>query len=603
MIIEQLTQEEKDMIDYYREAYAPNDDGCVSSNNWAPVEKILTPWATAKSHHLYQLLGNQLMVSKEIAYEKNKEELLAQMLRMRFGTKFGTDTRKEYSGEVFINAFLKLIQTVARQYDKSDPWQFYARSYINEDYLVNNAYGESMVDFPLPSGKSIQVKAGAKPMRILSKIARAYNLPGFEDFRIAHSLILNQKHIYGTMTLSIHPLDYMTMSDNNCGWDSCMQWTGEGSYRQGTVEMMNSPTVVVVYMNAHDPYVLGKDYKWSNKKWRQLFVVDYRSIVAIKAYPYQNDELTKTAMDWIVELARKNLGWKIAEPRWINPDDTDALFFEGLVDSALAPSGHIGIALDCGNMYNDLGALFEHLVAPAEDLNENDIDNCYYPTHYLLLPYSGASECMLCGAVDPDFDDESCLICDDCMSFTRCEYCDERISPNDGYSVDGRYICSYCYDNHVFTCNYCGEEHLKEDLMEIRVMPRLSTEYMRIARENWQNLPYYSRGNYIPSNPEEVEFNFYVRYPTYYVCRDSYCREDWKNSTLKPGAAIHNAEISWDRYEYVYLDELTDEAAEEIPAFRYKNPDESMEMYNQAYINWLADCGCNTYPLLELSQS
>ena len=76
-------------------------------------------------------------------------------------------------------------------------------------------------------------------MRVLSKIATAYNLPGFEDFRIAQSLVTNQANLKGYITLSIHPLDYMTMSDNNCGWDSCMSWQEEGCYRQGTVEMMN----------------------------------------------------------------------------------------------------------------------------------------------------------------------------------------------------------------------------------------------------------------------------------------------------------------------------------------------------------------------------
>ena len=38
------------------------------------------------------------------------------------------------------------------------------------------------------------------------------------------------------------------MSDNNSGWESCMSWRNNGCYRRGTVEMMNSPYVIVAYL-------------------------------------------------------------------------------------------------------------------------------------------------------------------------------------------------------------------------------------------------------------------------------------------------------------------------------------------------------------------
>lgn len=598
MLIEKLSQDEKNIIDYYRKCYAPNGDGRIIASDWAPIEKILTPWATAKKYHLYQLLGNQIMISKEVSYEKNKEELLSQMFHMK---NYGTDTRHQYSGKVFLDAFFQLVENVARDYNKGDIWKFFVRSYVDEEALINNVYDSDVPEFPLPSGKSIQVKSGTKPMRVLAKIARAYDLPGFEDFRIAHSLILNQKRITGTMTLSIHPLDYMTMSDNDCSWESCMSWCNEGSYRQGTVEMMNSPIVIIAYMNATKPYNLGGGRMWSNKKWRQLFVVDSRCIVAIKSYPYQNDELTIAAMDWICELAKENLHWDLAEPRWADPEN-QALFFPDLVGSDIAPDGYVKVGLDTGYMYNDLGTLKTHLMAPAKNLSEEDLVDCYYSGTYLVLPYSGVSECMVCGGINPDFDDESCLICDNCIHFIRCEYCDERISPDEGYSIDGRTICHCCYDNHVFTCNYCGEERLEENMYEIRVLPRLSEEHMRVAREAWLQYPEYSKSNYRPLEPEKVEFNYYIRRPTYRVCRDNDCITNWKNTYLKPGAAIHSMEVSWDRSNFVYLDELTEEALEDATPFRWKRENETLENYNLAYIGYLQDLGCNFYPLLELGQ-
>ena len=94
------------------------------------------------------------------------------------------------------------------------------------------------------------------------------SLEEFEDFRIKHSRILSEKEFIGRLSLSIHPLDFMTMSDNDSDWSSCMSWRTCGSYRRGTVEMMNSPCVVVAYLSASKPMVLdrGSHFKWNIKK-------------------------------------------------------------------------------------------------------------------------------------------------------------------------------------------------------------------------------------------------------------------------------------------------------------------------------------------------
>ena len=105
--------------------------------------------------------------------------------------------------------------------------------------LVDNKYTGEAFTIELKDGKQYVVSKGCKPMKALAKIAEAYDIDGFEDFRICHSLVHNQKKIAGDITLSIHPFDYWTMSDNDCDWDSCMNWTNFGGYRQGTIEMMN----------------------------------------------------------------------------------------------------------------------------------------------------------------------------------------------------------------------------------------------------------------------------------------------------------------------------------------------------------------------------
>ena len=93
------------------------------------------------------------------------------------------------------------------------------------------------------------------------------------------------------------------MSDNDCGWHTCMSWFHDGEFRLGTIEMMNSPYVVVTYLTAKEDMILTEDFYWNNKKWRELFIVTDKVISEIKSYPYVNRALTKYALNWLKDLA------------------------------------------------------------------------------------------------------------------------------------------------------------------------------------------------------------------------------------------------------------------------------------------------------------
>ena len=153
---------------------------------------------------------------------------------------------------------------------------------VNHRNLATNSYsiGEPF-EVNLPDGKILKVQKGTKPLRVLAKMAQAFNLEGFEEFRLTHSRILNQKKMTGELCLSIHPMDFMTMSDNNSNWESCMSWSDYGCYRRGTVEMMNSECVVVAYLRAKEDMKVSEDLYWNNKKWRCWFFFDFKK----KSFP------------------------------------------------------------------------------------------------------------------------------------------------------------------------------------------------------------------------------------------------------------------------------------------------------------------------------
>ena len=300
-------------------------------------------------------------------------------------------------------------------------------------------------------------------MKALGKIASAYglNMSNFEDFRIKVSQILNQKVLKGNLCLSIHPLDYVTMSDNNSDWSSCMSWMDNGCYRQGTVEMMNSPMVIVAYLTASEPMdVCGLE--WNNKKWRELMIVNKDLITNIKSYPYFNSNLTKAALSLLRELAAKNL------PEW-NFDETLRKYEPN--EYVYVDDYKLMIYPSSNAMYNDfLNDPYMNAAYFNKDLYccANTDDDGYIRIHF---NYSGKSECMGCGREADFYDNEGHLMGECCDTVVFCAICGESYRDEDELTcVDGRLLCPDCFDDNVAQDAITGENHLTRNLTPIRLL-------------------------------------------------------------------------------------------------------------------------------------
>ena len=215
-----LTDKDKDLITNYIEAYA----GSLR----AELEYVLRFWDKSKYKYLTNMFGDKLILKKEIEFEKDFSELLSEMYNKV------SSGYSECKCKSFIDFWRKLIS------DKSDLWKANSVSrelsiLISDEVLTRNRV-ESSFEIEI-EGKTLKIQRGQRAVNAITKIAKAFNCPQeyIEEFRLAHSLVLNQKKTKGTLCLSIHPLDYMTMSDNRAGWSSCMSWRDDGCYRQGTV--------------------------------------------------------------------------------------------------------------------------------------------------------------------------------------------------------------------------------------------------------------------------------------------------------------------------------------------------------------------------------
>lgn len=462
---ELLTVSEKHMIEEYIDEYASD-----YSRRTVDADYILREWASAKGQYLARVFSGKLILSKEISYKKSPD-VLSNELWDKCCNQWSNG--KDQAAYDFYRNFRRVMIEEPVYFDRNI--EYCLDSLINTYALATNTYNYHDFELDLPNGKKLKVNKGARCTRIIGKIADAFNIEGYEAFRLAHSQVLNQKALKGELCLSIHPMDYMTMSDNECDWESCMSWINRGCYRQGTVEMMNSPMVVVAYLRAkNDMNVCG--YTWNSKKWRELFIVTPDVICNVKGYPYRSDELAKTVMGWLKELV-EGVGFSSYDAKPVQFDNGNRYNHPHKEDAFLTLSMYTNF------MYNDFDC--EHWVYFGSNIPEGRVD----------INYSGASECMTCGRTGIYLDDgeEENLCCEGCEPSYRCAECGDRIHGDDYYEVDGDIVCSYCYDEHTFEDTITGKLHMNYHRLRLSpfVMvdgkPRVFSEYYIDIHEELYN--------------------------------------------------------------------------------------------------------------------
>lgn len=469
MVFDLLTHNDKAKIESYRNTYASAWD---RKDRLASIEHLLRHWNKAKSQYLEKLFGDKLIITKSIKFNEDKYDLWNKMSDL---------VHRDERANKFYKEITDIYRTKARNCSWNDP-EYQEYHFVNglfsdvtltENKLQDNYFGYDKHIFNLPIGEEVfKIQRGSKPMRIISKIANIYKIgiepdengvSDFEYFRLKHSLALNQKVLTGNLCLSIHPLDYMTMSDNNEGWDSCMSWENSGEYKQGTVEMMNSPCVVVGYLaSEHNNFNWWdgniQDSEWNSKKWRSLFIVDKDFIINVRSYPYDNNNLVKEV---IKEIARLS-GWGEVEPQK----------YDYLEDYEEHRSKRVpviindrAVAIDfCTQaMYNDFGC--NHFIA----LNPNETKSLINFDYN----YSGHSMCVWCGGDETETCIGTCngeryLLCADCEDNFECNWCGEREDSGEIYSTaDGYRICSYCWEEYTDTDLISEQVYMSENMEEL----------------------------------------------------------------------------------------------------------------------------------------
>ena len=540
MMLDKITDYEYNLMEQYRNRYAWQEE--VGTSGTIPIRDLLSiEWAKSKQN-LFSLFGNNLMLTKEFHCEKSLDELEGEICQMVDSCTYG---RSERVASTFYHNYRNWISSAfpvnyggyywetptltpeeEEENERNSKLQHCLSLLGSVSALAENEYTHESFTIPLRDGRSYTVHTGCKPMKALAKIATSYGIEGFEDFRICHSQVHNQKKIKGELTISIHPLDYWTMSDNTCGWDSCMSWMNNGGYRTGTVEMMNSPMVVVAYIAAKDNMSFGKGNEWNSKKWRQLFVVSKDVILGIKDYPYHNENISDCVACWLRDLAKENMGWTYTSENPFNWNKQNSFAHPEKEDTVFS------IHFSTNRMYNDTGSnLYTPIFVGAETKpSEGNL--------HLSINYSGLNQCVSCG-VTSRYDcvgaDDSCVCCTDCEDLCCCPECGERIYEDDRYYYNGRYYCSDCYWDFMSRCDVCEEDMLSDDV---------------------SCMTFFVRGNkkIIEGEVNKVLNIYYEKY----VCDT--CLKTFNEDYLKPGCSYFKYENSWGGNQLgIFVEDLNSE--------------------------------------------
>ncbi len=462
-LFDYLTPLDNKRIENYISKYGIEDDYCGN-------ETYLRYWAKCKKH-LFHLLGGQLIYKFPFKSQKDRKIIESELAELLHGHPFICD---------YIGAVSQLSRDKENNGLNTDQIWALQRLTSVETFAEDEIW--SPIKYRMSADKPmLQISRGMKPMRAIQKVINYFDMgekmkDEFEDFRIKHSLIFNEKEVSGQMCLSIHPLDFMTMSDNASNWSSCMNWQNGGCYRVGTVEMMNSNNVICCYLESDKPFYFGNDdqtddesWYWNNKKWRQLFYVTKEIAVNGKGYPYWNEDFSKTVLKKIKELTEKNLG------------KTYTYGIEPYRDM-----NHIGslYRMELNQCWIRTKRTKKHNILFHTNAMYNDMFNDHHgPDRYFcyrnkvkkntIIKYSGKSVCLCCGEVldtetdiygyyEGDYNDRyaeaSALICWDCRDERVCNCCHNEDGFKKVYKVGkNTAYCEDCLEEKIRKCPDCGE--------------------------------------------------------------------------------------------------------------------------------------------------
>lgn len=347
-------------------------------------------------------------------------------------------------------------------------------------YLLANVQGfqNNQVQHDWTNGNK-RVSKGSKLIKSFKHFTDGRAL---DDIQTRASQIIQENVITGTLCFSVHPLDYLSSSENTYNWRSCHALDGE--YRAGNLSYMLDSSTVVCYLKGSNNVKLPlfpDDVPWNSKKWRVLFYVsdNWDIIFAGRQYPFSSSKGIETARQYFLNEALHKRAYDYCA--WTDPVITEV------------PDSY-GHSYNLNSQYimvrGMLHSIHDLVIDGDNSLHFNDVlRSSFYRPHYTAInnrpwfkePISkvhvGKScNCLRCGKAPIKIPET--FMCDSCDLeygefnediYTICDCCGRRIYIEDATTVDGEEICEDCVKNECFLCECCDEIHFNDTKVYVEV--------------------------------------------------------------------------------------------------------------------------------------
>lgn len=306
------------------------------------------------------------------------------------------------------------------------------------------------------------------------------------DMQNEASRIIQEDKVHGILCFSIHPLDFLSLSENHHQWRSCHAL--DGDYRAGNLSYMCDESTFICYLRSEDGNIhklpnFPIDVPWNSKKWRRLLFLsnDRNMLFAGRPYPFSLDGSLASISQFCTTL--------LTDGHWSYWSD----WLHGGVEVTGIGLGNLTYPIyDKGNRLYLVGNYLAHesklFQEPEEPLHFNDltISSCYTPwycyrrtafdcnitgktTEHTHFNIGHDVPCPVCGQrTIQQHDVMMCMRCwhdlEDNDNCYHCECCGNAIHDDDYYIVQGSVVCPTCYEEQTKTCQCCGERFFNENI-------------------------------------------------------------------------------------------------------------------------------------------
>lgn len=415
------------------------------NKNEPKVEAIYNKWLKNKKYFIKQLNGELIYEHPEpISFEMSEKD------KIRSVEDFMTDIEFEYNSLKNISSILSFFDFCKKDIYKNN---------LQKDFIFEDYQGTKKV-----------IKKGIK----INKALKFFFIPEEKELltnlQIAVSRLIQKNKVCGKLCISVHPLDYLSSSENTYNWRTCHSLDGE--YKTGNLSYMVDKSTLICYLKSDNKYKLPNfpsSVKWNNKKWRVLIHIsnDKKLVFAGRQYPFFSME----GLNLIKEKLLNKKNWT----EW-NNNFIDSFKFSN------------GTNINLNNKYMlinfDLKPINEVVISGVNSLNFNDVLDSHFYTPYYSYAYNSyfanddtkveigeSVPCLYCEEKDIPYTDLfRCVSCEEkCATelhedFYICQICGKIKHINSmRYCFDGQQICTDCIkENNYSICDNCGEYIIDE---------------------------------------------------------------------------------------------------------------------------------------------